>query len=179
MWFLLFPLAKWVVPKFFDLVEEVRIKRQIEYDLTKAFRPCDECELISDEELLYGTTVTCPSGGCQLPAIQWRENYTCTECAEFKPGLGREISDDDAGWQPNTIWSNGTELEVLNKDDIRRFMEIKNWAHLKQVYNDIPFDQGGLDNLLIDWFRLLGCSDTMAEYCVANGEKPWEFDQNW
>lgn len=43
-----------------------------------------------------------------------------------------------------------------------------------EEWNNIPFSEGGLGDMFIDWFRMIGYSYEDASKLVLSGFKPWE-----
>lgn len=145
------------------------------------------------------TWKTCPSGGCEMPSTQYTPSTRCEYCEEDKLTAFhfRQLAESNRflGEYPNylddtelwliqegilhperLIWCNGYALEPCNPDDLKRFLEIKNMAYLKGDYNSLPLDDGGEEKIMIDWFRMKGCSTYGAERLYYAGFKPWEFE---
>lgn len=74
------------------------------------------------------------------------------------------------------IWVDGYKLKPGNKKDLKLFIQIKNQAYLKEQFQDIPLDDGGLEVLYLKWFQMLGASEYGAQKLVELGINPWEWN---
>lgn len=196
--FLLIPPALIILPaakREWKLMIDERKKLT---NLSRLFRESSRVvnESLYDEEILYGPQklFPCPSGGCTVPLLQWDESLRCQSCfnfiprsnsktlKNFQPGLHNEfeLPDENELTWPEYVWANGYRLSPLDPNDTKFFLTIKGRAYLENQYNDIPLDEGGLDALYIDWFRMKGAADSIAALLVENGEKPWLYeDLRW
>ena len=104
----------------------------------------------------------------------------------FEAWLAKEIKKDkdleDYLWEEGyinpqeVIWCEGIPLVPGDRDDMLKFMQIKNEAYLKGVYNSKLLEDGGTHDLHKAWFMLKGCSDYGAEQFITQNVNPWEVD---
>jgi hypothetical protein len=77
------------------------------------------------------------------------------------------------------LWCNGFKLEPCNPEDFAFFRaKIVTKAYQEQEYDGLPLDDGGLDRLYLDWFKMKGASQDGAEILFYRmGLKPWEWNE--
>lgn len=80
------------------------------------------------------------------------------------------------GWAPeqsSPIHVDGKEFQPGNPLDLIRFGMVVNESYVDETWNGVPFDSGGMELMMEDYYVMLGHDRFDAENLVAKGYIPW------